>query len=218
MSVRVYFVRHGETPWNVEHRCQGLSDIPLNENGIAEAQEAAKGLAEAGITWDIAFSSPLKRAKMTADILTEGSGKPLIVDDRLHEMAFGEYEGTVVELINEDESHPMWGFVNAAEKYHPTGDAETYDDVRNRIESFFRDRIYPLADDPDVENVLIIGHGGVIREMLCWVAGWEREGYYHSSHIISNCSVCILECDGGKPVLVAEAKQYGIVKEMATFS
>ena len=76
-----YFLRHGQTAWNVAGRFQGHSDIPLNELGLAQAYDAAKILANCPI--DLIVASPLIRARRTAEIVSEQLGKPLLLDDEL---------------------------------------------------------------------------------------------------------------------------------------
>lgn len=92
-----YFLRHGQTAWNVEGRFQGHSDIPLNEVGLAQASEAARILARCPI--DLVVASPLTRARRTAEIVSEQLGKPLLFDDELKERHFGAFEGLVVNEI-----------------------------------------------------------------------------------------------------------------------
>ena len=87
----VYLMRHGETDWNKARRLQGQSDIALNENGIDLARKTAAGLK--GVTFDRVFSSPLKRALMTAQIIAAESGCAVETDDRLKEINFGPSEG-----------------------------------------------------------------------------------------------------------------------------
>ena len=74
-----YFVRHGETDWNRKHLFQGRTDIPLNENGRKVAELTREGLRE--VAFDIAFCSPLCRAKETAEIILQGRDIKLIEDD-----------------------------------------------------------------------------------------------------------------------------------------
>jgi broad specificity phosphatase PhoE len=85
-------LRHGQTDWNVEGRLQGTSDIPLNETGLRQAQAAAGAILAA--EWDQVLTSPLQRARQTAQqiVYTHALGE-LKVDDRLLERAFGEAEG-----------------------------------------------------------------------------------------------------------------------------
>ena len=65
----LYFIRHGQTDWNLERKIQGCTDIPLNEKGVLDAEAAAEKVAE--IKWDRIISSPLSRARQTAEILNK---------------------------------------------------------------------------------------------------------------------------------------------------
>ena len=85
-------MRHGKTDWNLKYKLQGKTDIPLNEEGIKMAREAGERYKD--INFDVCYCSPLIRAKETARLLLEGRDIPVIYDDRLMEMGFGEYEGT----------------------------------------------------------------------------------------------------------------------------
>ena len=90
--MKLYLVRHGQTPWNKVHRNQGRSDIPLNEYGRELAAVTGKGLED--VPFDLCFTSPLKRAKETAMLILEGRNIPIVEDERLIEISFGDYEGT----------------------------------------------------------------------------------------------------------------------------
>lgn len=85
----IYIIRHGQTEMNQAHALQGRSDQSLNENGIRQAQDAAKEFG--GLCFDRVYSSPLGRAIQTAEIVAPGV--PIVVDDRLIEMDYGPYEG-----------------------------------------------------------------------------------------------------------------------------
>ena len=87
----LYIMRHGRTDWNVRHKLQGRTDIPLNDEGRMMAAEAGKQYSD--IHFDICYSSPLERAKETAEIFLKGRNVPVYTDDRLVEMGFGVYEG-----------------------------------------------------------------------------------------------------------------------------
>ena len=106
--MEIYLFRHGETDWNKERRLQGHSDIPLNGFGRELAVETAGSLA--GLTFDRAFSSPLKRAFETAQILLAGRNVPLETDERLMEMGFGDCEGGAFDLPKADPEHPLHDF------------------------------------------------------------------------------------------------------------
>src|ERR1700756_519896 len=89
--VAFWFLRHGETDWNVRNLSQGNVDIPLNQTGLAQARSAALLLRGKGISSII--SSPLSRARVTADIAAAELGLPVQVDDGLREVSFGVQEG-----------------------------------------------------------------------------------------------------------------------------
>ena len=87
----LYIMRHGKTEWNAMHKLQGRMDIPLNEEGREMAEKAREEYKNLNI--DICYCSPLVRAKETAEIVLRGRNIPILTDDRLVEMSFGEYEG-----------------------------------------------------------------------------------------------------------------------------
>src|SRR5690606_41888945 len=97
MSRRVVCWRHGQTLWNVEHRFQGHTDIPLDETGIAQAQRAASLLA--ALRPSMIVSSDLRRAADTAAALAEITGLEVILDKDLRERGGGEWEGLTREQI-----------------------------------------------------------------------------------------------------------------------
>ena len=84
-------MRHGETDWNKKKLVQGRKDIPLNEYGRHLAWETSYGMRQYQI--DLAYTSPLRRAKETAEIILEGRNIPLYEDQRIQEISFGSYEG-----------------------------------------------------------------------------------------------------------------------------
>ena len=89
--MKLYVARHGQTRWNSQNRVLGRTDIPLNETGIEQAKGLAEKAASLGI--DIIISSPLKRARQTADIVGDALGLSVLTDERLTEFDFGAFEG-----------------------------------------------------------------------------------------------------------------------------
>ena len=87
----VLMTRHGQTDWNVEKRVQGKADIELNATGIEQAKITSEKLKDEKI--DIIISSPLKRAKQTAEIINQTLNCPIIYEDGISERDFGEFEG-----------------------------------------------------------------------------------------------------------------------------
>ena len=87
----LYIMRHGKTEWNKKKKLQGRTDIPLCREGIEMAEKAREEYKDVHL--DVCYCSPLVRARKTAEIVLGGRNIPIIPDDRLKEMSFGEYEG-----------------------------------------------------------------------------------------------------------------------------
>ena len=101
--MEIYIVRHGETKWNKEKRLQGSTDILLSEAGRDLAIKTGQALMNTRI--DKIYSSPLKRAYETAQLIRNGREIELIKDDRIRELNFGSFEGkSYTELIESDTS------------------------------------------------------------------------------------------------------------------
>ncbi len=94
---RLILVRHGETDWNAEGRYQGQADPPLNRRGREQAQALAAALQQKGV--DVIYSSPLKRAWQTAEVVARAVRAPLFPEPRLMEIHQGEWEGKRVGEI-----------------------------------------------------------------------------------------------------------------------
>lgn len=91
----ICLIRHGETDWNSLGKLQGRTDISLNNNGILQAKECSQFLK--GFQWDAIITSPLKRAKETAEIINNDLSLPLIEMDEFIERSFGDAEGMTIE-------------------------------------------------------------------------------------------------------------------------
>ena len=89
-----YFIRHGETIWNVENKICGATDIELTQRGHEQAIKTGEMISEQGITADVILTSPLVRATETARHISEITGIPVEVEPRLIEQNFGRYEST----------------------------------------------------------------------------------------------------------------------------
>lgn len=121
----LYIMRHGRTDWNVRHKLQGRTDIPLNDEGRMMAAEAGKQYSD--IHFDICYSSPLERAKETADIFLKGRNVPVYTDDRLVEMGFGVYEGIENSFAIDD--CPINTLFKKPEKYVTVEGGESFEEL-----------------------------------------------------------------------------------------
>ena len=182
----LYIMRHGRTDWNEQHRLQGSTDIPLNEEGRRMAEKAREEYRD--VHFDVCFCSPLIRARETAEILLRGRNVPVLTDDRLMEMSFGSYEGTENSFdipdcpINELFYHP--------ERYtSPPGGAESLDDLFARTGAFLEERAEPLLKEG--KDVLIVGHGAMNSSIVCRVRQLPRARFWSAG--IENCRLMRLK-------------------------
>ena len=100
-------VRHGQSVWNLMYLFTGWRDVDLTEKGVAEAREAGRKLKAQGIKFDVAFTSALKRAQRTLDLMLEELGQaaiPVFKDQALNERDYGDLVG-----LNKDDARKKWG-------------------------------------------------------------------------------------------------------------
>lgn len=203
--MKMYIIRHGQTPWNARKFLQGRSDVDLNENGIYLAELTGKALRD--VTFDMAFTSPLIRAKHTAQCILAGRKVPIIEDERLIEISFGIYEGCC--YAEENRQVPQqWieNFFHAPQDYVAAPGGESLDDVEKRTRNFMED-ICSRKELQD-KTILVSTHGCALRGLLNSIRESNREDYWHGG-VSKNCAVSIVTCNRGeKPVLVEENHIY----------
>jgi probable phosphoglycerate mutase len=151
----IVLVRHGETDWNRERRFQGHADIPLNDAGRAQVRELANQLMTE--TFAIAYTSPLRRASESAEILAEHLALEVRPSDALKEVDVGGWSGLTVHEI--EDRFPE-GFARWVE-WRGAGwsDGETYEQLGRRVVAGLRE----IAETHGGERVLAVTHGGPIR-------------------------------------------------------
>lgn len=152
---RIYLVRHAETDWNAAGRLLSSTDEPLNATGEKQAHDLAVAMAR--IHWDRAISSPLIRARRTAEIVLAEHGRApeLVEDERLVEMDFGPYEGWSEAALEAD---PV--AVTRRRDGAQLAGIETEEAVEARAREFF-------ADIADLEGTtLVVGHGRMLRILI----------------------------------------------------
>lgn len=192
IKMKVYFVRHGETMWNKEKRLQGQVDIPLNEYGREMARLTRDGMKD--ISFDIAYTSPLCRAKETAQIILEGREIQICEDNRLLEMAFGSGEGIgIIEAI-ESKLEPIYSFICSPEQYIPAEGGESFDGLSKRCRQFLEEVIIPAESKH--ESILVTTHGGLICSLICYIEKLHI-GEFWKGNLQKNCGVTILDCIDG---------------------
>ena len=170
----IYFVRHGESEWNVADKICGSTDIPLTQKGHEQAKMTAKNLITQNISADEILYSPLVRAADTARHISDITGIPAREEYRLIEQNFGKYEGTSPRNAKE--------FVEAKKRF-----ADSYDGG----ESMFRlaQRIYNLMDElkEDDKTYILVAHNGIARIIKSYFEDMTNEEY--SEFGVDNCTV-----------------------------
>ncbi len=158
--LKLYLIRHGETDWNVDGRIQGHSDVDLNARGYEQARRLAARIGEEG-TFEAIYSSPLKRAFATAQLIGAAVKLPVTTDPRLLERSLGVLEGLTLAEIRAKfpEVHRAWH--DGGTRPHIPGE-ETREAFVERAHSFIRDL---RARHPE-GRVIAVTHGGTINMLL----------------------------------------------------
>jgi 2,3-bisphosphoglycerate-dependent phosphoglycerate mutase len=159
-------VRHGQSEWNLKNLFTGWRDVDLTEKGVAEAREGGRKLKAQGIKFDVAFTSSLKRAQRTLDLMLVELGQtsiPVFKDEALNERDYGDLVG-----LNKDDARKKWG----EEQVHiwrrsydvaPPG-GESLRDTLARTLPYYVTEILPRVLRG--ERVLVSAHGNSLRALV----------------------------------------------------
>ena len=142
-------MRHGQTDWNVSLRLQGISDIPLNETGLAQAEAASEKIHSSD--WDLILASPLQRAQKTAEIIASKTGLDIVLVPDLVERSFGVAEGL---------SHPEW-----RKLYESGAEIEGLESLE-ALSTRARSLLSLVSTHYDGKRILAVSHGAYIRKVL----------------------------------------------------
>lgn len=178
----LYIMRHGKTDWNTSNRLQGRTDIPLNDEGRRMAEHAREEYRD--ISFDICFTSPLRRASETAEIVLHDRNIPIIRDERLREMSFGIWEGVENSFLLPD--CPVNVLFRAPEEYIvPVEEGESFDELFTRTGDFLREEINPRLREG--KDILIVGHGAMNCAIICQIRGLPLADFWSAG--IENCKL-----------------------------
>lgn len=181
-AAEVWLVRHGETEWSRDGRHTGITDLPLTPRGEEQAGQLRDRLA--GASLDRVVSSPLQRAKRTAELAGLHVDE---LDGDLHEWRYGDYEGVSTPQIRE--TVPDWTVWT-----HPSPSGESGAEVAARC-----DRVIARCRERG-GRTLLVAHGHLLRVLA---ARWVDERYDFGRHLLLDTgTVCVLGDDRGSPVVV----------------
>lgn len=200
----IYLIRHGETDWNKVKRLQGITDIPLNAYGIELAEKTAEGLKD--VPFDRVYTSPLIRARKTAEIIRGNRPIEIIPTDGLLEISFGDYEG--LTYLPDRYNIPKPGFrkfFDDPEHYDTPPNGESLLHLRERTTAFVRS----IMEDPENEDltILMTAHGAAIRGILSGLQNLPIAQFW-SGPVHKNCGVTKLHAEHGEFVIEFENRIY----------
>ena len=158
-------VRHGQSEWNLKNLFTGWKDVDLTEQGVAEARAAGRKLKAQGLKFDVAYTSALKRANRTLDLILEEMGQtvPIVRDQALNERDYGDLVG-----MNKDDARAKWGEEQVLiwrRSYDvPPPGGESLKDTVARALPYFVQEILPRVLRG--ERTLISAHGNSLRALI----------------------------------------------------
>jgi len=186
--VQIVLVRHGATDWNLQGRCQGVTDRELSEVGVRQAEQIAALLSSESI--QAIYSSDLRRARQTADLISQPHNLPVLIEENIRELNHGALEGLTFNEIKQSYSEFLarWR-TEPAEIQIPGGEKLT--DVAERAwEGVARIAERHVAAD----SIVVVSHNFPILGIVCRVTGTDLNNY-RSFHL-DPCSVTRLQRNG----------------------
>lgn len=161
MSItKLCLIRHGETAWNAERRLQGHTDTPLNTKGELQARQMAQALKDINLTFDVLYTSDLKRAVDTANAVVELFGIEAKVDSALRERHFGALQGLSTKeapLLQPD----IWQAHIARDLEHDLGGGESIKQFAFRVQNVLSN----IQGRHAGKTILVVSHGGTLDMM-----------------------------------------------------
>ena len=200
----LYMIRHGETDFNRQRRIQGQSDIPLNAWGRELARRTGKGLED--VRFDLVVTSPLIRAKETAQLIVGEKSIPFIEEPRIQEIAFGEYEGLCCSKDGYNiPDKNFLAFFDDPSHYQTPPKGESFQQIIDRTGCFMEELINrgEYAD----KTILISTHGCSLKAILANINHTPVEQFWGEG-VHRNCAVTILKVQDGKIEVEEEGKVF----------
>ncbi len=192
-------MRHGETPWNAERRLQGHIDIPLNDNGMAQAAAVGRSLAKERFA--AIYCSDLQRARQTAETISGHHALPAKEDSRLRERHYGIFQGLTYDEVAARHPEEYHRFKAREATFSFPGGGESLVDFAGRVTGALAE----FADRHAGEQVLVVAHGGVLDIARRFVTG--KALHTQRDFPIPNAALNWIEHDGEQWRLLAWAIQ-----------
>jgi len=172
--LEIYFVRHGETEWNLKGMLQGKQNSPLTEKGRAQAAKLGEALKD--VEFDGLYSSPMGRASLTAEIIRGEREQALFTIPALREMSFGEMEGLSkkeFQKLHPEQYKNLW---EDALIYDPSAfKGETFKEVDERV---MEGLDHLVKSHPNGGRILVVSHGMTLKNIFMHVWGHGLDKYW----------------------------------------
>jgi 2,3-bisphosphoglycerate-dependent phosphoglycerate mutase len=180
--------RHGETDWNAQRRFQGHADPPLNDVGRAQARALAARVADAGV--GAVYSSDLRRAAETADIVGDRLGLSVSHRASLREIDVGEWSGHTVDEI-------VARFPDGYRRHREGGDGWDHGESHAALSVRIVEAVVKIAGEHPGETILVVAHGACLRALLAYAEGIELGEFRRTRPAIENGSLATVVVEDG---------------------
>ncbi len=182
-SCRLILVRHGQTEWNKQIRFQGIADIPLDDEGMRQAEFLSQRIA----SWppDVIYTSPLNRAKSTAQIISRQFDIQPIIVPELIEVNFGIWEGVSIPQLEHDDPEAITRW-KADPFFNVPEGGESWPEICERLS-----RAMNAIISAGHERVIVVAHGGVMRVLIAMILGIDPHKAWNVE--ASNCGMTGIE-------------------------
>jgi Fructose-2,6-bisphosphatase len=194
MSLRIYFVRHGETTYSQTGGFCGAIDPELTPAGSQMAEQFAATYAK--VPWEAVYVSPMKRTIATAKPLCDAVGIEMQLHDGLREINYGDWEGKTVEEVKKDYEEDYINWLTEPAWNAPTNGGETSVEIASRSSLV----IAEIQEKYKSGNVLVVSHKATIRIILCSLLGIDLGRYRYRIGALA-ASVSIVKFDVRGPLL-----------------
>ena len=185
--MKFYLVRHGETEWNKLGKFQGLTDVSLNDRGVAQARDSAR----AALSWDhgALYASSLKRTVQVAEEIRKLSGVPVVTDLGLRELSLGDLEG-----VSGAEMRASWPEVYASWRENPAHVVMPNGESLTQLQERAWNVILEIERSHAGESgVIVVSHNFTIRTIICAILDIPLYNFHRMS--LGLGSLCTFESD-----------------------
>ncbi|PLS33120.1 histidine phosphatase family protein [Carnobacterium maltaromaticum] len=199
ITTTLYFVRHGQTEWNLDERMQGHLNSDLTAHGIQQTLNLAKGLPDMGLTHCYTSDSP--RTQQTTALLTGELTLPVKTEAGLREINTGPWEGENKTTIQSRYPESWTHFWHNPHLYQPNGNGETFVDLQTRSVQALNKIIHQHPG----ATILIVSHRITIKVMLAYLLNQPLAELWETGDIAPTSLNCV-EITGGQATLVSASK------------